>query len=123
PAEIQSGLQKKVISMGHAKALINISDKEKIIEAYERIIANKLSVRETEKIIRELSYPAKKVTTKKTKNKLPEKFVEFKNKLSDVLKSNVSIKRNNAGKGSLTIPFTSDEEFEKIKKLLSKISK
>lgn len=123
PAEIQSGLQKKIISMGHAKALINIEDKDKIIETFEKILANKLSVRETEKIIREFSFPAKKTNTKKTKTKLPEKYVNFKNQLSDVFKSNVSIKRNNAGKGSLTIPFTSDEEFEKIQNLLSKISK
>jgi len=123
PAEIQSGLQKKAISMGHAKALINIDDKEKTIEIFEKIIANKLSVREAEKIIREYSFPAKKINTKKTKTKLPEKYISFKNKLSDVFKSNISIKRNNAGKGSLTIPFTSDEEFEKIQKLLSKINK
>jgi len=123
PAEIQSGLQKKTISMGHAKALINIEDKEKRIEIFEKIIANKLSVRDAEKIIREFSFPAKKVSTRKTKTKLPEEYISFKNKLSDVFKSNISIKRSNAGKGSLTIPFTSDEEFKKIQNLLSKISK
>lgn len=121
PAEIQSGLQQKTISMGHAKALINIDDTEKIIKTFEKIIANKLSVRETEKIIRELSNSQKKVKLKKTK--LPDEFVNFKNTLSDIFKSNVTIKRNNAGKGSLIIPFTSDKDFEKIKDLLSKISK
>jgi len=121
PAEIQSGLQQKTISMGHAKALINIDDRNKIIETFEKIIANKLSVRETEKIIRELSNTTKKTNTKKTK--LPEEFISFKNKLSDLFKSNVTIKRNNAGKGSLTIPFTSDKDFKKIQDLLSKISK
>ncbi len=123
PAEIQSALQKKLISMGHAKALINIDDSKVIIATYEKILNNKLSVRETEKIIRELTYPTKKVSPKKIKTKLPEEFINFKNKLSDVLKSNVTIKRNNAGKGSLTIPFTSDEEFQKIQNLLKKISK
>ncbi len=121
PAEIQSGLQQKTISMGHAKALINIDDSNKIIETFEKIIANKLSVRETEKIIRELSNTTKKTNPKKAK--LPEEFISFKNKLSDIFKSNVTIKRNNAGKGSLTIPFTSDKDFQKIQDLLSKISK
>lgn len=123
PAEIQSGLQNKIISMGHARALINIEDNKTQINTFEKIIGNKLSVRETEKLIREINFPVNKNGKKTKKTVLPESYVDFKNKLSDVFKSNVSIKRNNAGRGSLVIPFTSDQEFEQIKKLLSKINK
>ena len=122
PAEIQSGIQNKSISMGHARALVNIENEKTLVEIYEKIIGNKLSVRETENIIREINYPVKKESKKVTKTKLPEEFIKFKEKLSGVFNSNVSIKRNNAGRGSLVIPFTSDEEFNKIRELLSKIN-
>lgn len=122
PAEIQSGLQNKSISMGHARALVNIKNEKTLIEIFEKIVGFKLSVRETENIIREINYPTKKENKKVTKIKLPEEFIKFKEELSGVFNSNVSIKRNNAGRGSLVIPFTSDEEFNKIKKLMSKIN-
>ena len=122
PAEIQSGLQNKSISMGHARALVNIKNEKTLVEIFKKIVGSKLSVRETENIIREINYPTKKENKKGTKTKLPEEFIKFKEELSGVFNSNVSIKRNNAGRGSLVIPFTSDEEFNKIKKLLSKIN-
>ena len=123
PAEIQFGIQKKKISMGHARALVNIEDEKKQVEAYEKIISNKLSVRETENLIREINFPVKKLPNKQAKTKLPDEYVKFKDKLSDVLKSNVTIKRNNAGRGSVTIPFTSDEAFKQIQEILSNIKK
>ncbi len=121
PAEIQSGIQNKLITQGHAKALITIEDSKKQVSVYENIISNKLSVRETEKLIREINFPVKKETKKTGKNKLPEEFVTLKKNLSEIFKSTVNIKRNNAGRGSISIAFTSDEEFQKIKNLLSKI--
>jgi len=121
PAEIQSGIQNKLITQGHAKALITIEDSKKQVTVYENIITNKLSVRETEKLIREINFPVKKEAKKTSKNKLPEEFVTLKKNLSEIFKSTVNIKRNNAGRGSISISFTSDEEFQKIKDLLSKI--
>ncbi len=123
PAEIQSGIQNKLITQGHAKALINIESPEKQSEIYEKVISNKLSVRETENLIREVNFPIKKEAVKTQKNKLPEEFVSFKKKLSEIFDSKVNIKRNNAGRGSISISFTSDEEFQKIKELLSNVSK
>ncbi len=121
PAEIQSGIQNKLITQGHAKSLITVEDPKKQVNIYENIISNKLSVRETEKLIREINFPVKKEAKKIPKNKLPEEFVTLKKNLSEVFKSTVNIKRNNAGRGSISIAFTSDEEFQKIKKLLSSI--
>ncbi|NOZ35941.1 MAG: ParB/RepB/Spo0J family partition protein [Chlorobi bacterium] len=121
PAEIQSGIQNKLITQGHAKALITIEDAKKQVSVYEKIISEKLSVRETENIIREINFPVKKDIKKPAKNKLPETYLTLKKDLSEVLNSNVNIKRNNAGRGSISISFTSDEEFNKIKELLSHI--
>ncbi len=122
PPEIQSGIQQNLITQGHAKALITIDDTEKQIKVYEEIISKQLSVRESEKLIREINFPVKK-EAKKTKNKLPEEFVSLKKNLSEVFNSKVNIKRNNAGRGSISISFTSDEEFKKIKELLTSIKK
>ncbi|MCF6184043.1 MAG: ParB/RepB/Spo0J family partition protein [Bacteroidales bacterium] len=121
PAEIQSGIQNKLITQGHAKALITIEDAKKQVSVYEKIISEKLSVRETENIILEINFPVKKNLKKTAKNNLPETYLTFKKDLSEVFNSNVNIKRNNAGRGSISISFTSDEEFNKIKKLLSRI--
>ncbi|NPA68222.1 MAG: ParB/RepB/Spo0J family partition protein [Chlorobi bacterium] len=123
PAEIQSGIQNKLITQGHAKALITIEDEKKQVNAYEKIISEQLSVRETEKLIREINFPVKKENKKTTKNKLPDEYVSFKKDLSEIFKSGINIKRNNAGRGSISIAFTSDEEFRKIKELLSSIKK
>ncbi len=121
PAEIQSGLQNKLITMGHARALVNIENDNTLVETYEKIVAKELSVRETENLIREINFPAKTDKSKTKKISLPEDFINFKNSLSNVFKGKVSIKRNNAGRGSLIISFTSDEEFNKIKDILSNI--
>ena len=123
PAEIQSGIQNNLITQGHAKALVNIDNPKKQVNVYEEIISKKLSVRETENLIREINFPVKKNEKKVVKNKLPEEFVSFKKNLTEVFKSNVNIKRNNAGRGSISIAFTSDEEFQKIKDILSSINK
>jgi ParB family transcriptional regulator, chromosome partitioning protein len=123
PPEIQSGLQNKLITMGHARALINIENDETLVDTYNKIVAKELSVRETEYLIREINFPSKKDKLKNKKSVLPEEFVHFKNSLSGALNSKVSIRRNNAGRGSLVISFTTDEEFNKLKDLLSNIHK
>ena len=123
PAEIQSGIQNKLITQGHAKALITIEDPKKQVTVYETILSKKLSVRESENLIREINFPVKKETKKPIKNRLPEEYLKFKKDLSGIFKNTVNIKRNNAGRGSISISFTSDEEFRKIKELLSSINK
>ena len=121
PAEVQAGLQNRQIGMGHARALVNIEDIDVLIDTFYRIIGEDLSVRQTEKLIREINYPLKKDIKKTKKTKLPEEFLNFQTEIAKVFPSKVSIKRSNAGKGSISISFTSDDEFHKIKELLSKI--
>ncbi len=123
PVEIQAGLQNKLITMGHARALINIENEKTLVDTFEKIVAKELSVRESENLIREINFPAKKEKIKSKKTQLPEEYLLFKNSLSDILTTKVSIKRNNAGRGSLMISFTSDEEFNKIKDIFSNIKK
>jgi ParB family chromosome partitioning protein len=120
PAEVQVGIRDKAISMGHARALINIDNPENLLNIYYKTVNEGLSVREIEKLIHDLNNPPKKAEAKPDKNqKLPEQFKKFKEQMTGKFPGKVDIKRNNAGKGSLIITFRSDEEFEKIKNLLS----
>ena len=107
---IQTGIRDKFISMGHGRALINIDDFNLQIDIYEKIVSNKLSVRETEDLIR-------KKKTKKPKSK-SKKLLNYasiiKNKLQKILKASVKIKINNDGKGSVNILFNSQKDLNEI---------
>jgi ParB family chromosome partitioning protein len=122
PAEVQVGIRDKLITMGHARALVNVDDSEVLLHIFYKAINDGLSVRDVEKLIRDYANPPKKEEEADDKNhKLPEHFKQFKERISGKFPSKVDIKRNNAGKGSLIITFKSDEEFEQIKNLLYRI--
>ena len=126
PEEIQLGLQMKKISMGHARALINVSDKQKQLNIYHDAVANGFSVREVEQIVKMFAEIDYKRTSKDKKvkivNPLPFDKQRKMHELSNYLDREVQLKTNKKGKGKLTIPFSSDEDFEKIIALIKKDS-
>ena len=126
PEEIQLGLQMKKISMGHARALINVSDKQKQLNIYHDVVANGFSVREVEQIVKMFAEIDYKRTSKDKKvkivNPLPFDKQRKMHELSNYLDREVQMKTNKKGKGKLTIPFSSDEDFEKIIALIKKDS-
>ena len=113
PAEIQIAIRDRFITMGHAKALISISDKKKQLVILKRIIDEDLSVRQVEMLAREK-------TVKKQKNVLPESYKIQADALSKALQMGVKVSRDNKGKGSLTINFKNDEEFERLLDFINK---
>ena len=126
PEEIQLGLQMQKISMGHARALINVSDKQKQLNIYHDVVANGFSVREVEQIVKMFAEIDYKRTSKDKKvkivNPLPFDKQRKIHELSNYLDREVQLKTNKKGKGKLTIPFSSDEDFEKIIVLIKKDS-
>ncbi len=114
PAEIQLGLRDKIISMGHARAIINIPDPETQLDIFRSIIKNDLSVRKIEDIVRKLENNSTK--TKKTKKEevSPKEYMELQKQLVDFFQTEVELKRSNNGKGKIVIPFKSDEDLERI---------
>ena len=126
PEEIQLGLQMQKISMGHARALINVSDKQKQLNIYHDVVANGFSVREVEQIVKMFAEIDYKRTSKDKKvkivNPLPFDKQRKMHELSNYLDREVQLKTNKKGKGKLTIPFSSDEDFEKIIVLIKKDS-
>ena len=114
PAEVQIAIRDGYITMGHARALVNISDKSKQLIILKRIIDEDLSVRQVEMLAREKS-PAKK-----QKNIIPESYKIQADTLSKALKMNVKVNRDSKGKGSLTINFKNDDEFERLLDFINK---
>ena len=119
PAEIQLGIRDRKISMGHARALINIEDPEKQLKAYYRIIDEGLSVRRTEEMIRNLNEKTQSTRTRNNKKQLPEEYKQLKEHLTYQFNTNVDFKRNDNGRGKIIIPFKSDEDLERIMSLLN----
>ena len=112
---IQSGIRDGFLSMGHGRALINIDDKKSQIEIYEQIISSKLSVRQTEKIVR-----GNKVLNSNNSNSDVSKiYIDATNKFEKLFDSKVTLKENNKGKVTLSTSFKS---INKLYSILKKIS-
>lgn len=114
---IQTGMRDGFLSMGHGRALINIENPQVQLDIYEKILEKSLSVRETEKLVRDLNGVPKEKASAKPKS-LPQDFKKGIKEFSDYLGAKVDIKVAQKGKGKLIIPFTSEEDFQRIKKLI-----
>jgi ParB family chromosome partitioning protein len=113
PTEIQLAIRDNKISMGHARALITVSDTKVQLLILHRILEKKLSVRQVEEIVRTFvsgSPPLKK----HEKPLLPVKFEKAREILISKLGANVDLKINTKGNGVIIIPFSSDEDFDRI---------
>jgi len=116
PAEVQVAIRDKHITMGHARSFISLESRDDQLKLLADILEKELSVREVEKKVQEL----RKVKVKKRPASLPQKYQSFSNTLADELGTKVQLKKDNKGKGSIVISFSSDQEFERIAAKLSK---
>ena len=112
PAEIQLGLTKKEIDMGHARALINVSDPALMIQLYEDIVKNGYSVRKVEELVKNLS--AAKPTKKQPDPEIKAEYEQISKHLSNLFGASVKIERNEKGKGRIVLQFANDDELEKL---------
>lgn len=117
PAETQLALSNDQITMGHARALVNVDDTERHLEILHQIINRQLSVHQAEQLVKAAKAQP---TPVKTKEQLPATYVEAKNRLKNNLQAEVEIKRSRRGKGTLVISFNSDGDFERLMALLNK---
>lgn len=118
PPEVQVAVRDGFISMSQARTIINIEDKTQQLVILKEIIDKDLSVRQVEELVRSLNN--KNVKTKKQKDVLPEAVIQKVNSLSKSLNTKIKISRNSKGKGTLTINFKNDEEFERLISLINK---
>ncbi|MDO6675967.1 ParB family chromosome partitioning protein [Tenacibaculum gallaicum] len=113
---IQTGMRDGFISMGHGRALINVDSNSDQLNIYEKIVRDKLSVRQTEELVKNLK--AGKVAKAVKKKPLPNYISESVKDISDYFGHKIDVSVNNRGKGKISIPFHSEEDFNRIKNLL-----
>ncbi|MCU0441536.1 MAG: ParB/RepB/Spo0J family partition protein [Bacteroidia bacterium] len=120
PATIQLALKEKRISMGHARAIINVEDPQKQEWMLEQMLANELSVRDVEGLAREANAaPVAKKSDKPAAQKKSETLLEFQQTLSDKLAAKIVIKADDKGRGAIKIPFRSQADLQRILDLLN----
>ena len=112
---IQSGIRDGFLTMGHGRALINVDDKKLQIEIYEQIISSKLSVRQTEKIVR----GNKTTNTNNSSSDVSKIYIDATNKFEKLFNSKVTLKENSKGKVSLSTTFKSINELYSFLKKIS----
>ena len=113
---LQTGMRDGFISMGHGRALINVKSSENQLAIYEKILREKLSVRQTEELVKSLKIEA--TGSNEIKKHLPKYIKDSLLEINSYLGHKINITINSKGKGKISIPFHSQEDFERIKNLL-----
>ena len=116
PPTVQRKVAAGVISAGHARALLGLSDEKEIEKLANRIVAEGLSVRATEEIVA-IAGPAKKSAKTKAKVGISGTALASAELLSDYLDTRVSIEQGK-GKGKITIEFSGNEDLQRIVDLI-----
>ncbi|PHK21386.1 chromosome partitioning protein ParB, partial [Nostoc linckia z15] len=116
---IQTGIRDGFITMGHGRAIINIEDLDAQADIYHKIVSRNLSVRETEALVKSYHEGQKpaldKVTAKAGSFQVND---DHKKAVSGFFGAKADIKADAKGKGKITIPFHSEEDFNRIIKLM-----
>ena len=116
---IQTGMRDGFISMGHGRALINIDDQDVQSDIYHKVVTQNLSVRDTEALVKKYHESLKPKTGKTAPAKSFEIASEQKKTFTDFFGAKVDVNVASNGKGKITIPFHSEEDFNRIIKLIN----
>lgn len=124
PAQVQMALQNKTIDMGHARALLSLDSPAMQIKLFKEIEKNGYSVRKVEELVKKLTSGEETlvgVQKASAKSKLPKEFDVLKKRLSQFLSAKVEMTCSPKGKGKISIPFSSEEELERIMNIFDKL--
>lgn len=116
---VQQMIIDDMISTGHARALLAIDDEEQQFILANKIFDEKLSVRETEKLVKALKNPKKEV--KKEKSEHTFIYENIEEQIKNIMGTKVSVNQKANGKGKIEIEYYSEEELERIYDLLMTI--
>jgi ParB family transcriptional regulator, chromosome partitioning protein len=125
PVEIQLAIRNGDLTMGHARALINIENEDKQLDIYNQIVLNELSVRDVEDLVRGVKTESTSSTPSKGSSKkgsekgtLTFEQQQIVEDLRAAFNTKVVINRDPKGKGKIVIPFRSDNDLRRILDLL-----
>ena len=114
---IQTGMRDGFISMGHGRAIVNINNQIDQLEVYEKIISSKLSVRATEALVKNLNNPSEIKSSSETVG-IPKPIKKGIKEFSEYFGHKIDVKLAKNGSGKISIPFHSEEDFNRIIKLV-----
>lgn len=117
PPEVQKGLKNKLLSMGHARALLSLDKIDEILYIYHKITSEQLSVRATEKLIRDLHKP-KLASNDKIEQPKNAEIIKIEDKLSEFFGADVSVISRDGMKGEIKIKFETPNHLDEILELL-----
>ena len=121
PPDIQAGIRDQKISMGHARALINVEDVDRQLVIFKRAVEEDLSVRKVEALVKELNEGQAEKDNKEQPVQDPVKKYEMEKlqqKLASHFGSRVSLKATSRDKGEIKIPFNSTNDLNRILEIL-----
>ncbi|WP_313804103.1 ParB/RepB/Spo0J family partition protein [Flavobacterium sp.] len=116
---IQTGIRDGFITMGHGRAIINVEDLDVQTDIYQKIVSQNLSVRETEALVKSYQDSLKPAAAKATKSASFDVSSDKKKAFNDFFGAKVDVKVAGNGKGKISIPFHSEEDFNRIIKLIN----
>ena len=113
PPDIQVAVRSNQLSMGHARALINVDTVDKQLYLFNEIKKKGLSVRQTEELVRKL-YKENTPVKNSVKPTLPEAFKRIEDNLASHFSTRVKLNHNKKGEGSISIEYYSLQELNKL---------
>ncbi|HVV02603.1 MAG TPA: ParB/RepB/Spo0J family partition protein [Puia sp.] len=114
PPDIQVAVRSNQLSMGHARALINVDTVDKQLYLYNEIKNKGLSVRQTEELVRRLYKEGNPAVKNSVKPALPEAFKRIEDNLASHFSTRVKLNHNKKGEGSISIEYYSLQELNKL---------
>ena len=119
PDKVKKAIKEELISMGHARAILGLQNKETMEQVLDKIISEDFSVRQTEQYIKSLQTVKNKKTISKEEEEIIRYIKSLEEKLSSELGTKIKIV-NKKNKGKIEIPYSSSEDFERIIKIIQK---
>ena len=121
PPDVQAGLRDRQISMGHARAIINVEDVDMQLHIFKKIVEEDLSVRKVEQLVRDLMAPKEeKPKPEKPQGSEHRKYEvqQIQTKLSSHFGTRVGLKADGQFRGEIKIPFVSTEDLNRILEII-----
>jgi ParB family chromosome partitioning protein len=114
PPDIQAAVRNGIVSMGHARALINVDVVDKQLYIFNEIKKKELSVRQTEDLVRKLYTSNKTAVNNSVKASLPPALKKIEDNLASYFSTKVTMTQNKKGTGSITLDYYSIGELNSI---------
>ena len=118
PPSIQASIRDSEITMGHARALISVEDVDKQLYIHQEIVDKGLSVRRVEELVRELQKAGNKMKPAKKPPVVSFQFQKIQDDLASKFGTRVKLKVQDKGTGAIEIPFTSEDDLNRILEML-----